>query len=71
MFPPTPLIVNEFELMDKLCSGKAIVLPLLILKDPLFIVNVGLGTLTVKVLPVVGVTVAKPLPTISIFCIVN
>lgn len=56
------LMVSELELIPRLWVGRATVLPFAIDKEPLEMLSDGLGTVTVKVVPVVGETVAIPIP---------
>ena len=58
-----PEMDKELELMDKVCTGKATELPLLMEREPAPTLRVGLGTETVNELPDGGVTLARPSPT--------
>jgi hypothetical protein len=58
------LMVSELDVMPRLWVGRATVLPFAIDNEPFDRLSEGLGTLTVKVVPVVGETVAIPMPVI-------
>lgn len=58
-----PLVmVSELEEISRLWVGKATALPLVIDSDPFDTLRDGMGTLTVKVVPTVGETLAIPMP---------